>query len=420
MRYPSISLVEQIKKERKKKGITQAELAAMLGLPQPSIARIETGVQSPTLTMLERMCGALGIEMVVQKQRIIPKRVNLVVDMKGCPNHCRHCWLGDLPNRTLTDSDAEWIASLFRPYFKDLTFYSWLREPDFCSDYKKRWEKDCELSTKKPERFELASFYRLANDPEYVAFLKETGVKKVQLTFFGGNEITDKYVGRKGAFKDLMVSTQILLNYGIAPRWQFFINMENKDEILAQLEIGKALGIKEIFVHEGSCDGNNAKLYSIRIEKDAIPEGLIPYYLDFDSVRTEAECCALLKESKDCYLPHNKGDITLNVTSDFNVYFNFTNPSPAWCLGNLKKDPIDHIVRRAVEESVPALLLTKAMPLGRLVAKYGNPTSKKVFSLEDYKMYLLNHYLDESYNIPKEMDALSRKVQAMLKECYSD
>lgn len=131
MRYPSTSLIAQIKKERKRKEITQTELATMLGLPQPSIARIETGVVSPTLGMLERICDALGLEMLVQKHRVIPRRVNLVVDMHGCPNRCLHCWLGDLPSRILNDDGAEWIASLFRPYFKDLTFYSWLRDPDF-------------------------------------------------------------------------------------------------------------------------------------------------------------------------------------------------------------------------------------------------------------------------------------------------
>ncbi len=415
MRYPSISLIEQIKRERKRRGITQTELAAMLGLPQPSIARIETGVQSPSLSMLERMCDALGLEILVQKQRILPKRVNLVVDMHGCPNRCRHCWLGDLPNQTLTDTDAEWIVSLFNPYFKDLTFYSWLREPDFTPDYRKRWEADCALSSIKPERFELASFWRIAHDPEYVSFLREVGVKKVQLTFFGDEATTDEYVGRKGAYQELIAATRILLENGIAPRWQFFINMENKDEILPQIEMGKAMGVQEIFVHEGSCDGNNAKLYGIRIEKDAIPSTLIPYYLDYGSLLTERECYALLKGNKDCFLPHNEKDIVLNITSDFNVYFHFTNPSPAWCLGNLKEDSIDAIVRRAVEESVPALLLAKAMPLGRLVSKYGDPQSEKAFSLEDYKMYLLNRYLDEVYNTPKVMDALSKKVEALLR-----
>ena len=58
MRYPSTGLIEQIIRERKRRGITQAELATMLGLPQPSIARIETGVVSPTLGMLQRICDA--------------------------------------------------------------------------------------------------------------------------------------------------------------------------------------------------------------------------------------------------------------------------------------------------------------------------------------------------------------------------
>ena len=414
MRYPSTSLIAQIKKERKRQGITQAELAAMLGLPQPSIARIETGVISPTLGMLERICDALGLEMLVQKQRVIPRRLNLVVDMHGCPNRCLHCWLGDLPNRILNDDDAEWIASLFRPYFKDLTFYSWLREPDFCPDYRARWEKDCALSSMKPERFELASFYRLVRDPDYVAFLKEVGTKKVQLTFFGGETTTDKYVGRKGAYQELLEATRILLRQGITPRWQLFINMENKEEILPQIKVGEGMGVKEIFVHEGSCDGNNAKLYDIRIEKEAIPEELIPYYLDYGEIRAEREWCQRLKGSKERFLPHNEKDITLNIASDFNVYFHFTSPSRAWCLGNLKKDPMDRIVKAAVEETVPALVLSRAMPLGRLATKYGDFESNKAFSLEDYKMFLLNRYLDEAYNVPKELDELSTRIQKML------
>ena len=327
--------------------------------------------------------------------KVCPKRVDLVVDMHGCPNRCRHCWLGDLPSPSLTDEDAKRIVSLFRPYFKHLTFYSWLREPDFCPDYRRRWEQDCALSSMKPERFELASFWRLVRDPDYVIFLRQVGVKKVQLTFFGGEETTDAYVGRKGAYQELMKATMILQESGIAPRWQLFINMENKDEIMPQIEIGQRLGVPEIFVHEGSCDGNNAKLYGIRIEKGAIPKEVIPYYLDYGSIMTEAECCALLKGSKERFVPHNEGDIVLNITADGNIYFHFTNPASAWCLGNVFADPIEGIVRKAFEEDVPALRIARQIPVGELVAKYGDPDSAKVFSLDDYKMYLLNRYLDD-------------------------
>ena len=226
---------------------------------------------------------------------------------------------------------------------------------------------------------------------------------------------TDKYVGRKGAYQELLEATRILLKQGITPRWQLFINMENKEEILPQIKVGEGMGVKEIFVHEGSCEGNNAKLYDIRIEKEAIPEELIPYYLDYGEIRAEREWCQRLKGSKERFLPHNnEKDITLNIASDFSVYFHFTNPSHAWCLGNLKKDPMDRIVKAAVEETVPALVLSRVMPLGRLVSKYGDFESNKAFSLEDYKMFLLNRYLDEAYNVPKDLDELSTRIQKML------
>ena len=40
--------------------------------------------------------------------------------------------------------------------------------------------------------------------------------------------------------------------------------------------------------------------------------------------------------------------------------------------------------------------------------------SNKAFRLEDYKMLLLNRYLDEAYNVPKDLDELSTRIQKML------
>ena len=45
-----------------------------------------------------------------------------------------------------------------------------------------------------------------------------------------------------------------------------------------------------------------------------------------------------------------------------------------------------------------------------LVKKYGNVNSDRVFSIEDYKMYLLNNFLDENYDNEKELDALSKTL----------
>ena len=334
------------------------------------------------------------------------RSLTLAVDMFGCPNRCRHCWIGHMPNRAMEEGADAWLVNYFRPYFNSIAFYSWLREPDFCDDYVQRWHRDNQISVNtSPMRFELASFWRIVRDPRYIDFLKEVGVKKVQLTFFGMEELTDQYTGRKGAFQELLHATEILIANQIAPRWQAFINEENKDEIVQLLSLIDSLKLEErcstfhetfkFFVHSGSCDGENRKLYKIRIEKDHIPEALIPYYMDYEKVLTERECCSLLRNDTSNVVYHNGDAIVLNISNQYDVYFNFTHMTQAWRIGNLKSDNQDEIIRKIKEEDIPALNLARRIPVCELAEKYGDKQSDKAFFIDDYKSYLLNHYLED-------------------------
>lgn len=334
------------------------------------------------------------------------KSLILAVDMYGCPNRCRHCWLGHMPNKKMEENADAWLMDYFKPYFSRIAYYSWLREPDFCDDYEKRWHRDNQLSVGLlPERFELASFWRIVKDPEYVRFLKRVGVKKVQLTFFGMEEMTDKYIGRKGAFAELRKATDILIANQIAPRWQAFINEENKNEVAQLPELIKDMGLREkchafgeefvFFVHSGSCDGENRKLYDIRIKKSDIPKTLIPYYQDYDKVLTEGECCEILEKDSSSLVYHNNDNIVLYISNTFDVYYNFTHMSKEWRIGNLKTEEPKEMIRKIVEEDIPTLNLARKITLRDLAAKYGNRESERVFYSGDYKEYLLNCYLEE-------------------------
>lgn len=334
------------------------------------------------------------------------KNLSLAVDMYGCPNRCKHCWLGHMPNKKMEAGSDEWIVNYFKPYFQNIDFYSWSREPDFCDDYKKRWYRDIELSVNlTPERFELASFWRIVRDPEYVKFLKELDVKIVQLTFFGLEKTTDKYIGRRGAYQELLQATEILLENEIAPRWQAFIYEENKEELVALLKLSEQLKLKErcqsfgaefkFFVHTGGCDGENRNQYDIWIEKEHIPEELIPYYLDYETLLSEKECCDLLKEDMTYNIPHNEDSIVLYISNEYDVFFNFTHMTKEWKIGNLKTDDPKDLIRRIVEEDIPALNLARQITMKELVAMYGNTQSNRAFQLDDYKNYLLNCYVKE-------------------------
>ena len=207
-------------------------------------------------------------------------------------------------------------------------------------------------------------------------FLKEVGVDCVQLTFFGLREMTDRYMGRKGLFDELLKATDMLIDNKISPRWQAFINQENKDEIVKLLHLSKELKLKErveafggtfrFFVHVGSCDGENLKLYPVRINKGQVPDALIPYLMNY---------------------------IVIYVANNYDIFFNFTHMKNEWKIGNLKEDPMDLLVERILSEDIPALKIAGGITVGELVARYGNPSSERLFEEDDYKMYLLNKHL---------------------------
>ena len=336
---------------------------------------------------------------------MINKTLTLCVDLYGCPNRCRHCWLGHMPNRDMGPGADQWIVERFAPWFSAIEFYSWLREPDFCPDYRARWERDKALSVNAvPERFELASFWRLVRDPDYVNFLAELGVPCVQLSFFGLEEETDRWVGRRGAFRELLQATELLLERGIRPRWQAFLNEENREAVARlpalaeELELPRRCealgGAFKFFVHGGSCEGENRKNYPIYIRKSHIPPGLIPYYHNYERLRTEAELCARWQEERANAAPHNEDGVVLYVANDFGLYFNFTHLRPEWRIGNLKTDPMEELVRRVVKEDTPALREARRVSLGELVRRYGDPGSDRAFEPEDYAAWLLNTHLE--------------------------
>jgi len=53
----------RIKQVREERGLTQADLAAKVGVHPMYVSRIERGVQVPSLPLLEKLAKALKVEM---------------------------------------------------------------------------------------------------------------------------------------------------------------------------------------------------------------------------------------------------------------------------------------------------------------------------------------------------------------------
>lgn len=63
---PKYQIISEIIELRKKKGVTQKELAELAGTKQTSIARIESGRANPTVNFLEKIATALSSKLVIK------------------------------------------------------------------------------------------------------------------------------------------------------------------------------------------------------------------------------------------------------------------------------------------------------------------------------------------------------------------
>lgn len=342
------------------------------------------------------------------------KKLTLCVDMYGCPNRCKHCWVGHSPNGHMTMDDLTEIVAQFKPYAQEFEIDSWYREPDFKDNYKELWELRKQLSDKISPHFELISIWRMVRDDEYVKWLVSLGLSKAQLTLFGGETTTDYYTGRKGAYREILQAIDILIENQIAPRIQVFVNKANIDELplVEKLILENHLpercaafgGEFTCFVHQGSCDGENAKLYGVRVTQDdlkKIPPMLLDYTLKhfhaknlnevFGQTEQELYQKLIMDTSTGSYVVDSP---VLYVDNAYNVYPNISTPAPYWCLGNLKESGAEKILQNYLSGKSIAQTVRREIPFCEIVKQCGDPNSLRLFAEQDYIEYLLNQYCE--------------------------
>lgn len=66
---PEYQLVKAIIKQRKLKGMTQAELARKVGTRQSAIARLESGTYNPSLQLLKKVARALDVKIEISLKK---------------------------------------------------------------------------------------------------------------------------------------------------------------------------------------------------------------------------------------------------------------------------------------------------------------------------------------------------------------
>lgn len=312
----------------------------------------------------------------------------------------------------MNNKDLIFAAEQFKPLANSFEIEFWYREPDFGDNYRELYDLTESLSDAKTPHYELLSFWRAVRDKEYIPWLASLGVKVCQLTLFGGEEKTDHYIGRKGAYKEILQTIELLLNNGIAPRIQVFANRDNIDELYKVEELVKEIELerrcKEIgesfrfFVHQGSCDGENEKHYDIWITEEdleKIPPRLAEMSIEHFGKQSLKEVFGETEQDLLLQLENDKSTTDFRESSpvfyidrNFDVYPNISAPEPHWRLGNLKRDGAEKIAENYLKNRSVAQNISFTVPVCEMAKKFGNPNSKRLFSKGDYYELLLNRY----------------------------
>jgi len=349
------------------------------------------------------------------------RRTWIALDMAGCPNRCRHCWLGALPNQRLYDKDLRWAVELFRdwvrpgehaPFFQCVEAMTWWREPDYAPDYRYLWELERDLNGHAPMRFELLSIWRLARDESYASWAREVGTTGCQITVFGMEETHDWFVRRRGAFRDALLATERVLAAGIRPRWQLFLTTRILPELGKLLDLAQQMRLYErtealggefqIFLHTPGPEGEAWHIEHLRpsVEDLArVPAELVvssQRYLGRSLGEAEGDLVAQLAEEEPS-LPSvygYPGNLGFYITSQCDVY-----PSiglePWWRLGNLRRDTLETIIGSFEEDRTLGLHVDYHVSAAELARRYGRRGSRLLYDAGDLKARWLRLWCEQ-------------------------
>lgn len=359
------------------------------------------------------------------------REVSFTFDLHGCPNRCRHCWLGCASNRQLSTNEAFNIFEKIRervnngserPHLERIKYFgSWLREPHYSDDYRMLYEAELKynhgFSTDK--EYELLSIWRLAKDADYAKWAKEVfGAERCQITFFGMEETNDWFYRRKGAFKDAITATERLIEVGIKPRWQLFQTKKVIPELDSLLKLVDRLRLRDrvsalgeefdLFMHDTGPSGEARKIEHLRLTSEDIQNiqqeingYTVRHYGEPVSYHTENYWLDSINEEEEKPIGFSyPEELWFYVKADWDVYSNVDSASlePWRILGNLKADNFHDIFTAFRENRNVAFEILERMSVKELARRMGKQGSDKVYmSKSDLIELYVEEYCEKQY-----------------------
>jgi hypothetical protein len=337
------------------------------------------------------------------------KEVSIAFDLCGCPNRCRHCWLGrssrssiDLSEAIQSFSEArEWVrGGKELPHLSRVRYFGGhVREPHYCPDYRALREKELELNggVDYAADYQLLSVWRLARDPRYGKWAREIGTRKCQVTLFGVGAVNDWFYRRRGAHEDIVTATLRLVENGIQPRWQVFLNRKGLPDFPEILRLADRLRLRErlesmglrfqLFLNDWTPTGEARRHQCLRIRLEDVKQIPREMILATEQYTNKPFRCTSEMQWISGMLRGEDGPIGMEepretwfyVTPDGSVFPNTGSLESWWRLGDFRRDGFRGAFSAFQRGAAPALKASAALTIHRAARTYGDPQSDRVY-----------------------------------------
>lgn len=324
------------------------------------------------------------------------KFISLMIEVCGCGNHCKHCYIPDHAKRFKPLEEVKAIIDnyaevLNEPAITESALLYLHDEPTLYPKLLELWRYGYEKGVKPVPTLSTNGFgiVKRKEGEEILAAFKAYGGRGLNMALYGEREYHDWFAGFKGSYDTRREAARKAKVHGFWIHWNIYLTKENIDQIIRLLdeltEDYKDIGGPNFTLKWESW----ADLHITQKEMDRIPEEYRKFTAEQKwpkyAPKSEAEWVRIALSGEDLTLYTKEDEIpnawAMDIGGDL---FDCEPCLPMFKLGNLKTNSLREIFANGKQSAGWCTLMNTDLAL--LARKVGDPHNGRLYHFEAIRL----------------------------------
>jgi len=343
-------------------------------------------------------------------------KLHMTVEVMGCPTVCQHCWAMGRGYQAMPLEDISWVLHEVRRFCEAHAFsYGGFPMHEVAAHpqvvqvlrlFDEIWHDDFQPFT--------TTGVPLATRPDWreiLETLRELNAPTLWFAFHGADEIHDRAVMRKGAYRESLRAVELTREVDMKTGCNLFVTKENIhqfDQLVADLQHA---GMQEIIpcIYSFTPNARGRHTEPLRpewrdveplVEKlDAIPEACLwrRFWRELPEMHTESwyvqqALAGTWPDDMERYKQAYRDTVSLVCRPNLDVCHGFAGQYTTR-YGNLRRDGVDEVLSRAMADGQSPydeiwFAGEQVLPIQELATRFGDSQSQRIhsdsFSIRDW------------------------------------